>query len=322
MVYNSIWFYFLFLFIFILVLSFFTRKYKYVNIILPYRWNFKILSYIQYFLILFIFILLSLIPFNIGIYQWTTIVKKPKLNIEILFDVSLSMTANDIKPDRFSAAKQSLIYFINTLNLNYNIWLITFSWVPVVYIPMSSNKKAIIWKIKQMKMSDFPPSLDFVWTAIWDAILLWVKKLNSYSKNKSKPWVIMLFTDGDSNKWIKPLQAVEYANKYDIPIFVWAIWKRKNIVIWQDKFWTDVPTNIDLNILKKIAEKSGWEFLKIESKEDFLKILSNLYDYVKTSEDTEKVYNYFYINYYVYILLIILLLVYFFIFILFSTKKK
>jgi len=51
----------------------------------------------------------------------------PTLNIEILFDVSLSMTAKDFTPDRFNVAKDSLIEFVKSLDTNYNIGLITFS---------------------------------------------------------------------------------------------------------------------------------------------------------------------------------------------------
>jgi hypothetical protein len=47
--------------------------------------------------------------------------KVPTLNIEVLFDVSLSMTAKDLKPDRFDVAKESLINFIQSLDTNYNI---------------------------------------------------------------------------------------------------------------------------------------------------------------------------------------------------------
>jgi Ca-activated chloride channel family protein len=49
------------------------------------------------------------------------------LNIEVLLDVSLSMTAKDIKPDRFTAVKNALIEFVKSLGTNYNIGLVIFS---------------------------------------------------------------------------------------------------------------------------------------------------------------------------------------------------
>jgi len=268
-----------------------------------------------------LFALISLIPFNIWIYQWTKISKKPTLNIEILFDVSLSMTVKDIKPDRFYAAKESLIKFIESLDASYNIWIITFSGHPFVYIPFSNDKKALIWKIKNMKMSDFPPALDFVWTAIWDAILLWVTQLSTYTNNIERPWVIVLFTDGDSNLGIELEKALTYAKKYNIPIFVWAIWTNRDYIVWKDFYWSDVKTSIDLKVLRKIAEDSGWEFLEVKDKNDFLKILSKLYEYVRTYEVIERVNEYVYINYYIRFILLWILVIYFILFVRFNIKK-
>ena len=321
MIYNTeAIFYVIILFVIFLFSFFILRKFKYINIFLPKKGSFWLISYIQYWLLFLIAICIFLIPFNIWIYQWTKIKKQATLNIEVLFDVSLSMTVKDFEPDRFNVAKNSLVDFINSLDTNYDIWLITFSGQPFVYVPITDNKKALVWKIQNMKMSDFPPALDFVWTAIWDAIILWTKQLVDYSWKQDKPGVIILFTDWDSNKGTKPLEAVKIANKYNIPIFVWAIWKDKKYIVWKDYYGTEVPTSIDLDLLKKIAEETDWEFLKIEQKEDFLKILSNIYKYVKNYEKIEKIDEYLYLNYYIKLLLILLLVLYIY-FMKFNIKK-
>lgn len=312
MTYDNTWFIVLWVFIVLFLISFFLRKYKVYNIILPYKGNFLFFDLFQKILILLIFIVIALIPFNIWIYQWTKIKKIPTLNIEILFDVSLSMTSKDLKPDRFDVAKNSLINFIKSLDTNYNIWLITFSWKPFVYIPITDDKKAITQKISQMSMADFPPTLDFVWTAIGNAILLWKKQLLNYTQDNKKPWVMILITDGDSNKWISPLKAINYEE--DIPIFVWAIWKDPTYIVWKDIYWNIVPTSIDFNLLKKIAGKTWWKFKRLQTKEDFLEILSKLYTYVKTYEKVKKIEEYTYVNFYLKIILLFLFIIYSFFF--------
>ena len=307
MVYNVFGFYFLFFFLFVLISLFLIKTYKWINIILPKYWNYWLVSVFYNFIKYFIILVILVIPFNIWIYQWTEIKKISTLNIEVLFDVSLSMTAKDLKPDRFDVAKESLINFISSLDTNYNIWLITFSWKPFVYSPLTDDKKAIIWRIKHMSMADFPPTMDFVWTAIWDAILLWSKQLLDFSRKNNKPWVMVLFTDGDSNKWIKPLDAVKQIKKLEIPIYVWAIWKNDKYIVWKDIYWNNVPTSIDLDTLKSIAKHTWWEFKKIESKWDFLDILRKLHSYVKNYEQVKKISEYTYINYYLEWILLILL---------------
>ena len=308
MLYDKNWFIFLWVFIILFVLNFLLKKYKVYNMILPYKGSFLFLDIFQKFLIWLIFLIIVLIPFNIWIYQWTKIKKVPTLNIEIIFDVSLSMTAKDFTPDRFNVAKNSLIEFIKSLDTNYNIGLITFSWKPFVYMPISDDKKAMVQKISSMNMSDFPPTLDFVWTAIWDAILLWKKQLLDYTNNNKTPWVMILITDWDSNKWIDPLKAIKYNE--NIPIFVGAIWKKWTYIVWKDIYGNSVPTSIDIETLQKIAHITWWRFKRLESKEDFLDILWKLYYYVKNYEKVEKIQEYSYINFYLEIILLILLVVY------------
>ena len=320
MIYNNNWFYILTLFIIFLWISIFFKKYKVISIILPKKWNYWLLSITQKILLFLMFLIICIIPFNIWIYQWTKIEKISTLNIEVLFDVSLSMTAKDLKPNRFDVAKNALINFIKNLDTNYNIWLITFSWKPLVYSPMTDDKKALIWKIQNMSMADFPPTMDFVWTAIWDAILLGSKQLVTFSQKNKKPWVIILLTDGDSNKWVKPLTAVKDIKKLKIPIYVWAIWKDDRYIVWEDIYGSDVPTSIDLKTLKEIAKQTWGEFKKLESKWDFLEILWKLYNYVKNYEQIKKISEYTYFNYYLKWILLVLLTIYWLIFIKFKLK--
>jgi len=311
MTYSFSGFYYLLVFSLVILVSIFLlKKYKKLPLILPQKGRFFFFNLLQKVIIFSIILLIFLIPFNLWIYQWTKIEKIPTLNIEILFDVSLSMTAKDIKPDRFTAAKTSLVNLIKSLDTNYNIWMVVFSWKPLVYIPFTNSKKALTWKISHMSMADFPPTLDFVWTAIWDAILLGSDQLLKYTHKETKPWVLLLLTDWDSNKWVKVSDAVKFAKYHKIPIFVWAIWKDKSYIVWKTIYWTNVPTTINLKMLKDIALSTSWEYQKIETSEDFVNILSKLASYVKNYEQVKYFNNYLYLNYYFYWLLLILVLVY------------
>jgi len=230
------------------------------------------------------------------------------------------MTAKDLRPNRFDVAKEALINFIKNLDANYNIWLIVFSGKPLVYSPMTDDKKALIWKIQNMSMADFPPTLDFVGTAIWNAILLGTDQLINFSKQNNKPWIIILLTDWASNKWIAPLKAVKEISKFKIPIYVWAIWKDNRYIVWEDIYGSDVPASIDLKTLKKIAKQTWWKYKRLESKWDFLEILWKLYNYVRNYEQAKKIAEYTFINYYLKWVLVILLVIYWILFIRFKVK--
>ena len=106
-----------------------------------------------------IFILIVL-PLDIGRVIDKKIIKEKTLNIQILLDVSLSMSANDIPPNRFFSAKKSILELLKNLE-GYNISLIIFSAKPFVYSPFSIETKAIISKFSDTNLVDFPPIDDF-----------------------------------------------------------------------------------------------------------------------------------------------------------------
>ena len=323
MIYSLVWLYVsIGLLVVFLIGYFLLSKFKVVPVIFPYTGSFGFFSFFQKLLIFLILLVSLLLPLNIWFYQWTKIEKVPTLNIEVLLDVSLSMTVKDIKPDRFTAVKRALNEFIKSLWSNYNIWLIIFSWKPVVWIPFSDDKKALNWKISHMSMADFPPTLDFVGTAIGDAILLWWEQLIKFSNKEEFPGVLVLLTDGDSNKGVKVEDAIKYAKMHKIPIFVWAIWEEKEYIVWVDRVWWKVPTQINLKMLKKIAKDTWWEFKHIKSKADLIDILWELKSYVKKHEITKHTAEYTYINYYLSWILFFLLILYGIFFIRFKLNTR
>ena len=83
-----------------------------------------------------------ILPLNIQILEWKKIIEEKIVPIQILFDVSLSMAADDIKPSRFDAAKSALNEMITTLD-EYYISLITFSKIPFIRIPFSTDTETI-----------------------------------------------------------------------------------------------------------------------------------------------------------------------------------
>lgn len=140
-------------------------------------------NYFFYKFSLFVLVIVVvLLPLHIAFVDDTQIVTIKDVPIQIILDVSLSMAANDIVPSRFSAAKQSLVDLVQTLD-GYYVSLITFSGKPFLFIPFSSDTSAVVKKLSAMNLGDFPPVQDFLGTAIGDALLLGVDILRTFSTN-------------------------------------------------------------------------------------------------------------------------------------------
>ncbi len=227
-------------------------------------------------------ILLCLLSFSVVIFPLRLafvsdrqVVVEKDIPVQIILDVSLSMSANDISPSRFSAAKQALISLIEQLDWYYAS-LIAFSWKPFVYIPFSSESSAIIKKLQSMNLGDFPPVKDFLWTAIGDALLLGVHNLQQFTDQEPyKPWIIILITDGDSNVGFDPLQILSYCQKMHIPLYVLGIWQ-SDYLIGRDMRNDMVMTNINLPLLQELASKTWWMFYRVLGDDSFDQFVDEL----------------------------------------------
>lgn len=230
-----------------------------------------------------------LLPLRISIVTDKHVVVEKNLPIQILLDVSLSMSANDIAPSRFVAAKKSLISLAQKLD-GYYISLIAFSWKPFVYMPFSSSSSAIVTKLSAMNLGDFPPVKDFLWTAIGDALLLAANNLQQFTQQETyKPWIVILITDGDSNIGYDPLQVIAYYQKTHVPLYVLGV-GQENYLIGRDSRDDDVTTNINLPLLQKLSDKTWGKFYRVLWDQSFNQFLIELSENI-VSQQQKKIQN-------------------------------
>jgi len=320
--YDKSWFWFIAVILAVLMLK---HTFLYRKIVIPFVINAdfttKLVSVFKWLLEFVLILSLILVSFDISIPADKEIRNEKVLNIEILYDVSLSMTAKDILPSRFDASKDALKDFVSGLE-GYNIWMIAFSGIPIVYSPMTNDNLALLDKIDSMRMSDFPPTLDFVGTAIGDSILLGIKELEKINKNSKTPWVIVLVTDGDSNKWLNPEMAAGFSKKENIPIYILAIGK-EDFVIGYDHYGSGpIETYINIENLEKISDISNGKLKEIKEKRDFKDMFDAISGYVKSFEKTEEITKYNKINKYIIpgVLVILLFYILFFVTMRFSFR--
>ncbi len=225
---------------------------------------------------------LSLLPLHI---QWITgekTIKEKTLNVQIVYDVSISMAATDILPSRFEAAKQSILHLIDNLS-GYNIGIIAFAGQSIVHLPFSTNNTALYNAFSHTSFADFPPTDNFQGTAMGDAILLALKKLHSEAQRDSKSGIIILLTDGDANTGINPREAANIAGKANVPIYVLGIGREEQL-IGRMHDGVRVTTSIDLALLESIAIASDGVFYKVFAQEDFISIFDTIGSLIKDHE--------------------------------------
>ena len=133
------------------------------------------------------------------------------IDIMLAVDVSTSMLAEDLKPNRLEAAKDVAAIFING-RPNDNIGITLFAGESFTQCPLTVDHSVLLNLIKDVKCGLIEDG-----TAVGMGIANAVTRLKN-SKAKSK--VIILLTDGTNNRGdISPLTAAEIAKSFGIRVY-------------------------------------------------------------------------------------------------------
>lgn len=153
------------------------------------------------------------------------------------FDVSFSMLADDLSPNRLEAAKAAAITFLDSIPDNTNISIVTFSSTVFVEKGLDSDMELSMETVRKVTFRENSG------TNIGDAI---VTSTNILKNSDSK--AIVLITDGQSNTGTPVSKAVEYAKANGVIIYPIGIGTKEG-----GKF---LNTSLDLSLLSRLDEES------------------------------------------------------------------
>ena len=175
------------------------------------------------------------------------------IDIVMSLDISSSMLAMDLKPDRLQATKDVAAAFINGRPTD-NIGLVVFSKESFTQCPLTTDHAVLLNLLKEVKCGMIEDG-----TAIGHGLATAISRLKD-SKAKSK--VIILLTDGSNNAGeIAPLTAAEIAKTFGIRVYTIAagtIGKAPYPIQTASGVITQlVDVEIDEKILTQIAQITG-----------------------------------------------------------------
>ncbi|MCX7905232.1 MAG: VWA domain-containing protein [Elusimicrobiales bacterium] len=202
------------------------------------------------------------------------------VDIMLVLDTSLSMGAEDLKPNRLEAAKKAAEEFV-LKRRNDRIGLVVFGGVGFLSCPLTLDHSAVIGFLKRVQLGMTKSD----GTAIGDAILV---ALNHLKRSKSKTKIMILLTDGRSNTGIvqDPLTSAKLTKEFGIKIYTIGTAKKGPAQIpTGDPFRPYATIEDDLNEeqLSEIANITGGRFYRATSNEE----LSNIYSEIDSLEKTK-----------------------------------
>jgi len=190
-------------------------------------------------------------------------VKKQGIEVIIALDVSNSMLAEDIQPDRLTRAKQALTRLIDNLD-NDKIGLIVFAGDAYTQIPITSDYVSA----KMFLSAINPDMVPKQGTAIGSAIELGMR---SFSPGEGKSKAMIIITDGENHE-DDPVSAAAEASKAGIVIHTIGIGSVEGVPVpvtingrrdyLKDPEGNTVITKLDEDILRKIAVTASGNYVR------------------------------------------------------------
>ncbi|MDR1602486.1 MAG: VWA domain-containing protein [Tannerella sp.] len=183
------------------------------------------------------------------------------IDIMLTLDISASMLAEDLKPNRLEAAKNVAASFINGRPTD-NIGLVIFAGESFTQCPLTIDHAILLNFFNDINRNMISMLTDG--TAIGLGLANAVSRIKD-SQAKSK--VIILLTDGSNNRGeIAPVTAAEIAKTFGIRVYTIGVGKKgeapypfqtANGVIYRN-----VPVDIDENTLQQIATATGGQYFR------------------------------------------------------------
>ena len=200
------------------------------------------------------------------------------IDIVLAMDISSSMLAQDLKPNRLEASKDVAASFING-RPNDNIGLVVFAAESFTQCPLTTDHTVLLNLFK-----DIQPGIIQDGTAIGLGLANAVSRIKD-SQAKSK--VIILLTDGVNNAGeIAPVTAAEIAKTFGIRVYSIGVGTQGMAPYpFQTAFgvqYQDIPVEIDEATLKQVAATTGGQYFRATDNASLKEIYSEIDKMEKT----------------------------------------
>ena len=185
------------------------------------------------------------------------------IDIMLAMDVSTSMLAEDLKPNRIEAAKQVASEFIAG-RPDDNIGLSIFAGEAFTQCPMTTDHASLLNMLMNVRTDIAARGLIEDGTAIGMGLANAVSRLKE-SKAKSK--VVILLTDGSNNRGdISPMTAAEIARSLGIRVYTIGV-GTNNVAPYPMPVaggvqYVNIPVEIDTKTLSEIAVATEGDFYR------------------------------------------------------------
>nr|MBP7472016.1 VWA domain-containing protein [Prevotella sp.] len=211
------------------------------------------------------------------------------IDIMLAMDVSTSMLAEDLKPNRIEAAKDVAAEFISG-RPDDNIGLCIFAGEAFTQCPMTTDHASLLALLQNVRTDIAARGFISDGTAIGMGLANAVGRLKD---TKTKSRVVILLTDGSNNMGdISPMTAAQIAKTFGVRVYTIGVGTNAKVAPYPMSVagttqYVNMPVEIDSRTLTDIAATTGGTFYRATNTMELKKIYQDIDKLEKTKMDVK-----------------------------------
>jgi Ca-activated chloride channel homolog len=193
-----------------------------------------------------------------------TKVPRERATVLVALDVSNSMAATDVEPNRLEAAKSAALAFVDRLPARFNVGLVAFDGSASVIVAPTTDHQAVDNGIRGLVTG---PA-----TAIGEAVFSSIEAIANFDQQAGTnppPARIVLLSDGANTAGRSPEQAAEAAQAAHIAVSTIAYGTPEGTVEVNGQL---IPVPVDGPALERLAKSTNGAYYEAASGEELQKV--------------------------------------------------
>ncbi|XRQ14005.1 VWA domain-containing protein [Actinomadura welshii] len=184
-------------------------------------------------------------------------VPREQATIMLALDVSHSMQATDVRPNRLEGAKEAARTFLERVPDRFNVGLVSFSGAAAVAVPPTTDRQALLAGIDGLRLGPR--------TAIGEGVLVSLDAIAGFGAqfgDQAPPARIVLLSDGTNTAGREPEDAVQRATQAGVPVSTIAYGTPEGVMYQNGQM---IPVPVDGPALERLAQSTGGGYYEAAS---------------------------------------------------------
>jgi Ca-activated chloride channel family protein len=199
-------------------------------------------------------------------------VPRERATVMLAIDVSNSMQATDVAPNRLQAAKQAAGAFVDRLPERFNVGLVTFSGAASVAVEPTTDHAAVRAALDRLQLGPSTAIGEAVYSSL-QGIATVDTGLSGVDDGEDVPARVVLMSDGSNTSGREPAEAAAAATAAGVPVSTIAYGTAEGSIELEGR---TQPVPVDTGTLAALASATGGETYTAESGEELGEVYADI----------------------------------------------